>query len=187
MPYSLLVGPHDSQAPPCALLALLAAGGTSMPGFASKKLAGFKWNPVVSTGITGLHMHQQFARGGLTYSPCMCMGRVSPPSASHRSLSCNSNATHTCMRTQSSRRGTWVTPKECHTTTSLFLMLRSCTDSTKISTFLDMALERNNPYQYLACSTWSGAGGHGLARDTEDGQWCSPSWSSWRCCWYRPP
>lgn len=33
-----------------------------MPGLASKKLAGLRWNPVVSTGITGLHMGQSHER-----------------------------------------------------------------------------------------------------------------------------
>ena len=89
-----------------------------MPGLASKKFAGLRWNPVVSTGITGLHVHTALS------AHCHILFQ-SKKGHALASVSLNTNIA-TTQAHQSSRRGTCVTPKECHTTTSLFLMLRSC-------------------------------------------------------------
>ena len=53
--HSLLCVAQLSQPDPvwCSLLVLLGPGGRLMPGLPSKKLAGFRWKPTDSLGMTG--------------------------------------------------------------------------------------------------------------------------------------
>ena len=93
-----------------------------MAGLASKKLKGLRWNPVCSTGITGLHQTQCASQTSASQPDPLQLQKPQANVPARKKWHA-SNGVHAY---QSSMRGTCVTPKECHTTTSLFLMLRSC-------------------------------------------------------------
>ena len=143
--------------PETSLFVPTGPGGRSRAGLTAKKLAGLSWKPTVSTGMTGQSSVLQRPR----ISRPACGGRSGRRAAPSLPAACRA-AIDTLV--SQAYLGMWVTPNECHTTTSLLATGRSCNAGVKVQCGLS---HRWIPHSCILC-TEGGVNVRSMSREVRD-------------------